>query len=151
MWPPGGTLSLTHQVSALAGAFVRTCSPRSHMAMAVQAATCGFQEGARCQIAAGNKLSYLDDHLVALPGSEGWPFKMEQELWSLTFVLVFLRTARFCLDFVEERSFETGSPPFSQIIQHLNKNFFPVSPASALEFAFCGSGDPNFHFCLVTS
>ena len=48
---------------------------------------------------------------------------MEQELGALAFVLVLMRTAGFCLASVEEMSFKTDSPPFSQIILHSNKNF----------------------------
>ena len=42
---------------------------------------------------------------------------MQQELWALSFVLVLLKTVGLCLGFAEEMSFETGSPPFSQIVQ----------------------------------
>ena len=60
----------------------------------------------------------------------GWYFKMEQEFWVLSFVLVLLRIAGFFLGFAGEMSFETRSPPFFQSIQHLNKDVFPFLPAS---------------------
>ena len=47
------------------------------------------------------------------------------------FVLVLLRTAGFCLGFMEKMSFEMGSPPLSQIILSWDKNLFPFSPVSA--------------------
>ena len=41
----------------------------------------------------------------------------------LALVLVSLSTVGLCLGFVEEMSFQTGSLPFSQAVQHLNKTF----------------------------
>ena len=89
--------------------------------------------------AAENKLSDLDDHLAAL-GSKAHHFKTQQEFWALPFALVLLRTVELCLGFAEEMGSEMGSYLFSKIIQHLDKNLFPFSPASASQVCLLVGG-----------
>ena len=63
--------------------------------------------------------------------------KMEQKLWTLAFVLVLLR--RWTL---------RQSPPFSQIMPHLNKTFFLFDQILPHEFGSCDSRQtkPSFLF-----
>lgn len=55
---------------------------------------------------------------------------------ALDFVLVSLKTDGLCLGFAEEMSFETGRPPFSQIMQHLDKTSFLFYHQPPHEFGF---------------
>ena len=56
--------------------------------------------------------------------------KWSRNSGQLAFVLILLRMAGLCLGFMEI-SFETGSPTFSQIAHHLNKNLFSFASAPA--------------------
>ena len=58
--------------------------------------------------AAGNKLSFLDDHLAAPAGSKEQYLTMEWELCTLAFVLVLLRTVGLCHGLGEEMGLRQG-------------------------------------------
>lgn len=70
---------------------------------------------------------------------------MEQEFWALPFVLVLLSRVGFCVDFAEEMSFQMGSSPFSQIIQH-SHNFCLSHQPLPLEFAIWWQQAAEPHF-----
>ena len=89
------------------------------------------------------KLSFLDVHLAPTCGFQVGYFKMEQELWTLSLVLVLLSTFGLCLGFAEDMSFEMGSLPFSQISWNLNKTAFLFQPQVPFEFGCCSSRQKN--------
>lgn len=62
---------------------------------------------------------------------------MEQQLWILPFVFHLLKLAGLSALCGRGES-EMGCPPFSQIVEHLNKNLFPFPPAFASRVVFCG-------------
>ena len=107
---------------------------RRPMANSSTNSTHHLQVGAWSQTGAGNKPSYLADHLAAASGSKGWYFKMEQEFWALPFFFFFLSCWGW-LGFVwvlqERWALSQGVPPFYQIVHHPDKNFPTFSPAFA--------------------
>ena len=123
--PPGDVLP---------SAFTHWCSPSSHMAYCSAGSTRRLQKGA-WKTAARNKLSYLDgeyDCLAATCGLQRMHFKLEQELWTLAFVLVLLGWWALSGVCPSPRSHSTWIKTSSLLYQHLPR-----------EFGFCGSRQPN--------
>ena len=76
-------------------------------------------------------------------GSKGLFFKIEQQLWTLAFVLGLLGMAGLFPWQKEEMVIETG---VCQIAQHLNKTSVLLYQHLPHEFGFNGSRQPNLQF-----
>ena len=127
---------------------------RRPMANSSTNSTHHLQVGAWSQTGAGNKPSYLADHLAAASGSKGWYFKMEPELWARPFFFFF-----FCLaedgwvlsGFCRRGELWVKEFPHSTrlfIIQI--KTFLLSHQPLPLEFAFWWQQAARPHFCSVT-